>query len=58
MQWCLNCIRHYRRVKAGEIKEFAGISSPYEDPEQADVVLDNSIFSIEQCVAASDRQIN
>lgn len=29
----------YRRARNGEIKEFTGISSPYEEPETADLVL-------------------
>jgi adenylylsulfate kinase len=42
---------HYRRAKAGEIKDFTGISSPYEEPENPEVVLDTSTLSIEQCVS-------
>jgi bifunctional enzyme CysN/CysC len=29
----------YRKAKAGEIKNFTGIDSPYEPPERADIVL-------------------
>ncbi len=29
----------YARARAGEIKEFTGISDPYEDPTDADIVL-------------------
>jgi adenylylsulfate kinase len=42
---------HYRRAKAGEIKEFTGVSSPYEEPRDPDLVLDTSALAIEQCVA-------
>ena len=30
----------YARARAGEIEDFTGISSPYEPPEDADVVID------------------
>jgi adenylylsulfate kinase len=40
----------YRRAKAGEIKEFTGISSPYEQPEQAELVIQTGEKSIEECV--------
>ena len=40
----------YRRAKAGEIKDFTGISSPYEEPESPDLVLDTKELPLEQCV--------
>jgi len=40
----------YRRARAGEIKEFTGISSPYEAPEKPDLVLNTADASIEKCV--------
>ncbi|BAP54835.1 adenylylsulfate kinase [Thioploca ingrica] len=40
----------YRRARAGEIKEFTGISSPYEEPEQPELVVETSGRSIEDCV--------
>lgn len=40
----------YARARAGEIKEFTGISSPYEEPEQPDLVLDTGGTSLESCV--------
>jgi len=42
----------YRRARAGEIKEFTGISSPYESPENPDRVIDTSVFTVEQSVDA------
>ncbi len=30
----------YKKARAGEIADFTGISSPYEPPEQAEIVLD------------------
>lgn len=39
----------YRRARTGEIKEFTGISSPYEAPETPDLELDTSKLSLEEC---------
>ena len=39
----------YRRARAGEIKDFTGISSPYEPPEQPELVLDTGSESLELC---------
>jgi adenylylsulfate kinase len=43
---------HYRLARAGEIKEFTGISSPYEEPENPELTLDTSSDSVEECVQA------
>ncbi len=32
----------YRKARAGEIKEFTGVSDPYEEPLNAEVVFDSS----------------
>jgi len=40
----------YRRARAGEIKEFTGISSPYEEPEQPELVVDTDVLTLEECV--------
>ena len=40
----------YRRAKAGEIKDFTGISSPYEEPEQAEITIDTDKVSLEESV--------
>jgi len=40
----------YARARAGEVKEFTGISSPYEPPERPDLVLDTDIETLDQCV--------
>ena len=39
----------YQRARKGEVKEFTGISSPYEEPLNPDLVLDTGMNSIEQC---------
>ncbi|KAI7852375.1 adenylylsulfate kinase [Circinella umbellata] len=40
----------YKKAKAGEIKEFTGISAPYEAPENADVHVKTHEVSVEQGV--------
>jgi len=38
----------YAKARAGIIKEFTGISDPYEEPEDADVVIDTTRMSPEE----------
>lgn len=40
----------YKKARAGEIKEFTGISAPYETPENPDLTVDTSKTSVEECV--------
>lgn len=40
----------YRKARGGEIPDFTGISSPYEVPEHAEIVVDTSKQSIEESV--------
>ena len=40
----------YKRARAGEIKEFTGISSPYEEPESPELVIDTENFNLDECV--------
>ncbi len=40
----------YRRARAGEIKDFTGVSSPYEEPESPELVINTAILSVNQCV--------
>lgn len=42
----------YARARAGEIKEFTGISSPFEVPNDADLTIDASNVSVEDAVAS------
>jgi adenylylsulfate kinase len=39
----------YKRARAGEIKEFTGISSPYEEPVAPDLILDTDQAIPEVC---------
>ncbi|MCC8171706.1 MAG: adenylyl-sulfate kinase [Parabacteroides sp.] len=40
----------YAKARRGEIKEFTGISSPFEEPQCPALRLDTSVLSIEQSV--------
>lgn len=40
----------YRKARAGLLPDFTGIDSPYEPPENADLVLDTEIANIDDCV--------
>lgn len=40
----------YQKARAGEIKHFTGIDSPYETPSHPEVRLDTSRHSVDQCV--------
>jgi bifunctional enzyme CysN/CysC len=42
----------YARALAGEIAQFTGISSPYEEPESAEIVVETDLVSAEEGVAA------
>jgi adenylylsulfate kinase len=42
----------YARARRGEIKEFTGISSPYEKPENPELVVNTENASLEECVAS------
>jgi len=41
----------YRRARAGEIKNYTGINSPYEVPENADLIIDTEQETIEDSVS-------
>ena len=38
----------YRKARAGQLADFTGISSPYEEPAAPDVLVDSSTASVEQ----------
>ncbi|WP_233520611.1 adenylyl-sulfate kinase [Flocculibacter collagenilyticus] len=40
----------YQKARAGEIKDFTGISSPYESPTNPELVLKTAEYSIEELV--------
>jgi sulfate adenylyltransferase len=42
----------YAKARAGIVKEFTGVSDPYEEPEDAGLAIDTSERSPEECVQA------
>ena len=40
----------YKKARRGEIREFTGISAPYEPPEAAELTLNTAESSVEECV--------
>lgn len=40
----------YQKARAGEIKDFTGIDSPYEVPAYPEIRLDTSRHTVEECV--------
>ncbi|MCI5996060.1 MAG: adenylyl-sulfate kinase [Blautia sp.] len=40
----------YKEARKGNIQNFTGVSSPYEKPENAEIVVDTSKHSMEECV--------
>jgi adenylylsulfate kinase-like enzyme len=41
----------YKKALAGEIKEFTGIDHPYEEPENAEIVVDTANQTVDESVA-------
>ena len=40
----------YEKAKKGEIKNFTGVSAPYEEPEDPELVIDTAELSVEESV--------
>jgi adenylylsulfate kinase len=40
----------YKRARAGEVKNFTGINSPYEEPKNSDIVIKTNEVSVEQAM--------
>jgi len=41
----------YKKARSGEIKNFTGVSDPYEPPENPEIVLDTDRLSVEESVS-------
>ena len=41
----------YKKARSGEIRDFTGISAPYESPGDPDLVIDTGTQTVENCVA-------
>ena len=40
----------YKKARRGEIPEFTGISSPYEQPESPELIIDTNVHDMDVCV--------
>jgi len=40
----------YKKVRDGKVKEFTGISAPYEEPENPDIIIDTDKYDIKESV--------
>jgi len=40
----------YKKARSGEIPEFTGVSSPYENPSKPELILDTNTLSIKECL--------
>ena len=41
----------YKKARAGEIKDFTGISSPYEVPEHPEIIVETGTQTVEESIA-------
>lgn len=41
----------YEKARRGEIKEFTGINSPYEEPEHPEIIIRSDLLTVEEAVA-------
>jgi len=48
----------YVKARSGEIKNFTGVSAPYEPPRKPDLELRTDLLSIDECVALVLAKIN
>jgi adenylylsulfate kinase-like enzyme len=40
----------YARARSGELREFTGVSAPYEAPANADITIETRGRSVDECV--------
>ncbi|MFV8827430.1 adenylyl-sulfate kinase [Alkalihalobacterium sp. APHAB7] len=40
----------YKRARLGEIKQFTGISQPYEEPQNPEITIDTTVMSVKESV--------
>ena len=48
----------YEKARRGEVKDFTGIDSPYEPPENPDVIIDTQNKSVSDCVQLILEKVN
>ncbi|MFC3884148.1 adenylyl-sulfate kinase [Bacillus songklensis] len=40
----------YKKARAGEIQNFTGVTQPYEEPKNPEIVLDTSVLSVDEAL--------
>ncbi len=48
----------YKRARLGEIPEFTGISAPFEEPGDADIIVETQTKNVEECVRDLLNELN
>ncbi len=48
----------YAKARSGEVKDFTGISSPYEEPKDAEMKIDTGSLDLDQCVQEIINQLS
>jgi adenylyl-sulfate kinase len=48
----------YEKARRGEVKDFTGIDSPYEPPENSDILIDTQDKSVSDCVQLILEKVN
>jgi adenylylsulfate kinase len=48
----------YQKARRGEVKDFTGIDSPYEPPENPDVIIDTENKAVSDCVQLILEKVN
>ena len=47
----------YRKARAGTIAEFTGISSPYEPPDDPELVVRTDLLDVDECLQELTRYV-
>ena len=47
----------YKKARKGEIKEFTGVSAPFEEPVNAQLVIDTEAHNLDECIAQILREL-
>ncbi len=48
----------YKKAETGEIAEFTGVTSPYEEPAQPEVLVETDVMTVEECDEAIKKYLS
>ncbi len=40
----------YKKAREGKVKEFTGVSAPYEEPDNPEIIMDTDKYNVRECV--------